>query len=106
MVRSPLILPACLFAVALALGADAYAHRRNPAEIPSMTCPHSKICPFCRGWNAFGAGESTSANPFPPPSIPDDPTHPWTRWKGGWEAGQRNQATCAPRSRMHKLADS
>jgi hypothetical protein len=88
--RSRLILSAGLLAVALALGADSYARWRRPAAVPSTTCPHFQICPYCRGWDAFRAGESLSGNPFASPSNPDDPTSPWARWKGGWEAGQRN----------------
>jgi hypothetical protein len=90
MPRPRLILSSCLIGVALALGADAYARWRKPVAVPSTTCPYCKICPFCRGWDAYRAGQLLSDNPFPPPSCPDDPTHPWTRWKGGWEAGQRN----------------
>jgi hypothetical protein len=96
MVHPRLILCACLLAVALALGADGYSHWRKPAANPPVTCPHALVCPFCRGWNAYTVGQSESANPFPSPSIPDDPTSPWTRWNGGWEAGQRNSQSARP----------
>jgi hypothetical protein len=97
-----LILCACLLVVALALGANAYSLWLKPAAMPktpanpALTCPHALVCPFCRGWDAFTAGNSVSDNPFPAPSIPDDPTSPWTRWKSGWEAGQRNSQMAKP----------
>jgi hypothetical protein len=95
MVHSRLILCACLLVVALALGADSYSRWGKPAAIPasaaipSATCPHSNLCPYCRGWDAFEAGESVSDNPFPGPS--NDPTSAWIRWKWGWEAGHRKR---------------
>ena len=89
MVRSRLILPGCLLVVAVALGADGYAHWPKPAAVASATCPHSKACPYCQGWDAFQAGQALSDNPYAP-ATRKDPTHPGFRWHAGWEAAQRN----------------
>jgi hypothetical protein len=92
-----LILYAFLLVVGLALGADSFTRWCKPATIPkpeatpSTTCPHCKFCPYCQGWEAFDAGEPVSDNPYPSPSIPNDPTSPWMRWKWGWEGRQRNR---------------
>jgi hypothetical protein len=100
MVRPRLILCACLLTVALALGANAYSQWRKPTAMPktaaiaSMTCPHSWLCPYCQGWDAFTAGNSMSDNPYP--SVPDDPTSAWMRWQWGWAAGQRNGQSANP----------
>jgi hypothetical protein len=87
MVHSRLIPCTCLLVVALALGVDAYPRWCKPA--PASTCPHSKACPYCRGWDAFQAGKSLSDNPYAP-AVRKDSTHPGFRWQAGWEAGQRN----------------
>jgi hypothetical protein len=87
MVHPRLILCACLLVVALALGVDAYPRWRKP--VPASTCPHTKACAYCQGWEAFQAGKLPSDNPYAP-AVRTDPTHPGFRWKAGWEAGQRN----------------
>jgi hypothetical protein len=87
MAHSRLILCACLLAVALALGVDAYPRWRKPA--PASNCPYTNACPYCRGWDAFQAGAPLSDNPYGPTTQPD-PTLPGFRWNAGWRAGKRN----------------
>jgi hypothetical protein len=89
MVHSRLILSACLLVVAVAVGADGYARWPKPAAVTSTTCPRSKACLFCQGWDAFQAGKLLSDNPYAP-AAPDDLTHPAFRWQAGWKAAQRN----------------
>jgi hypothetical protein len=89
MPHSRLILTACLLVITVALGADAYAHWRKTSAVASTTCPHARACPYCRGWDAFHAGQLLSDNPYGLP-VRHDPTHPGFRWHAGWEAAERN----------------
>jgi hypothetical protein len=89
MPHTRLILSACLLVVAVALGADGYARWPKPGPVTPTTCPHSKACPYCQGWDAFQAGQSASDNPYAP-AVRNDPIHPGFRWQAGWDAAQRN----------------